>query len=95
MVKRLIQFNIETGEWWSLAELTEQEQIILNVAGRAIVEYYARDDIDMDDAVAFSDELYKKYQLTLAKINRKEYETHLRTLTFVDNYDSEAFNNVR
>lgn len=94
MVKRLIQFNIETGEWWSLAELTEQEQILLNEAGNAIVEYFARDDVDMDEAMAFSDELYKKYQLTFDKIDRNEYETHIRTLTFVDDYDSEAFNNV-
>lgn len=94
METRRIQFNIETGEWWSLAELTEQEQSILNVAGRAIVEYFARDDVDMDEAMAFSDMLYKKYHLDFDKIRRNEYETHLRTLTFVDNYDSEAFNNV-
>ena len=94
MVKRLIHFNIETGEWWSLAELTEQEQILLNEAGCAIVEYFARDDVDMDEAMAFADMLYKKYHLDFDKIRRNEYETHLRTLTFVDNYDSEAVNNV-
>lgn len=82
-----LQFNIETGEWWSLAELTEQEQILLDVAGRAIVEYFARDDVDMDEAMAFADMLYKKYQLSFDKIDRKEYETHLRTLTLAGNYD--------
>ena len=86
MAQRRVQFNIETGEWWSIAELTEQEQSTLDAAGPAIAEYYARDDIDMDEAVAFSDMLYKKYHLDFAKTKRNEYETHLRTLTFVDNY---------
>ena len=94
METRRIQFNIETGEWWSLAELTEQEQSILDAASRAIVEYFARDDVDMDEAMAFADMLYKKYHLDFDKIKRNEYETHLRTLTVVDNYDSESFNNV-
>lgn len=88
MTQRKVQFNIETGEWWSLAELSEEEQIILDTAGHAIVEYFARDDVDMDEAIAFADMLYKKYHLDFDKIKRNEYETHLRTLTLAGNYDS-------
>ena len=95
MEQRRVQFNIETGEWWSLAELTEEEQISLNTAGGVLVEYFNRDDVDMDEALDFAEELKKKYRLDFDKIDRHDFETHLRTFIIVDNYDSQSVNNVR
>ena len=87
MVKRRVQFNIETGDWWSLAELSEEEQRLLSFVGRLFVDYFDQDDVDMDEAMEFADTLYKKFNLDFDKLDKHEYETHLRTFTFVDKYE--------
>ncbi len=84
MEQRIVHFNIETGEWWSLSELTEEEQASLNTAGGVLVEYFNRDDVDMDEAMAFADMLYEKYHLDFDKLKRSEYETYLRTFIIVE-----------